>query len=275
MRRRRHLLGIAVLVLMIAGAAQLFSAKMERAGAETRDQAPRPENATPPRETAVPGGSLRLVPLYAAGDLLVASNEPKAKVPEKTRSAEPKKIQDRPERPTVQDQPVSIVASAAEWPSLEVAYDRIGFERYLEVVERVGRFFTLIRRDGNMGLGPHVSLRWGYVDGALKADLRGLAERRPHLVRDPKIRDRLASLRLPPDADRESLVLVFTEPFDSLLWNTIGDAVDRHGTTLEDVGHVTGSYFEAPNGVFLDLESAFMREGGAEFRLDRRMRVSL
>ncbi len=275
MRPRRHLLGIAVLVLVIAGAAQLFSAKMERTGAESRDQAPRPEDATPPRETAVPSGSLRLVPLYAAGDLLVALDESKAKAPEKTRSAEPKEIQDPPERPTVQNQPVAIVASAAEWPSLEVAYDRIGFERYLEVVERVGRFFTLVRRDGSMGLGPHVSLRWGYVDGALDADLRGLAERRPHLVRDPKIRNRLASLRLPPDADRESLVLVFTEPFDSLLWNAIGDAVHRHGIALKDVGHVKGTYVEAPNGVFLDLESAFVREGGAEFRLDRRMRVSL
>ncbi|MDP7667557.1 MAG: SDR family oxidoreductase [Rhodospirillales bacterium] len=114
MRPRRHLLGIAVLVLVIAGAAQLFSAKMERTGAESRDQAPRPEDATPPRETAVPSGSLRLVPLYAAGDLLVALDESKAKAPEKTRSAEPKEIQDPPERPTVQNQPVAIVNIASE-----------------------------------------------------------------------------------------------------------------------------------------------------------------
>ena len=102
-----------------------------------------------------------------------------------------------------------------------------------------------------------------------------LAEKRPHLVSDPRIRERLEVVELPPQAARDRVVLLLTTPFDSMLWDAVAKTVSRHGVGLDEIEHIIGAYVEGSDGVFLRLDAAALRKDGRKIPLGRKIRVSL
>jgi len=199
------------------------------------------------------------VPLYPAGDIYVEKPKPKKEPPIK--------------KPPRKSPPMP--AFDGDRPVLEVGYDAIGFERYLEVIERVGRFFVLIDGAEGVELGPEVSLRDGTLNGMEYADTDHLASERPHLVSDPRIQERLAAIGVPSDAYDDSVVLMLTRPFDSLLWDVIGEALAKRGLALDEVTEIDGAYVEGGNGVFLHLDAAIAKTDQRRVPLGRRLRISL
>ena len=215
--------------------------------------------------------SARLVSLYPAGSLAVAKPKPAgAKIRER-------KEMKRAERKTIPTTPGSSPTPEVEEkrPVLEVDYQDIGFDRYLDVIERVGRFFVLIETGDGARLGPEVSLRAGVIVRTSGYDMDVLASARPHLVSDPVIQKRLAAIGLPAGAHGDRLVLMLTKPFDSLLWDTIRESLLEKGLALNDTAQVKGAYEEGRNGMFLRLDSAVARVDGREYPLNMKLRVSL
>jgi hypothetical protein len=209
------------------------------------------------------------VPLYPAGDIYVEKPEPKPKTKAKAKAKE--ELQSK--QPPTNSPPKP--AFDGDRPVLEVGYDSIGFERYLEVIERVGRFFVLIDGANGVELGPKISLRDGTLNRLEYADPDLLASKRPHLVSDPRIQERLAAIGVPSDAYDDSVVLMLTRPFDSLLWDVIGETLSKRGLTLDDVTEIAGAYVERGGGVFLRLDAAIAKVDQRRVPLGRRLRISL
>ncbi len=217
--------------------------------------------------------SVRLVRLYPAGSLFVAQPEPGSG---ETKASEGKEMRSATGQPTpATSESLPSPELEGERPVLEVDYQEIGFDRYLDVIERVGRFFVLIEAEGGAGLGPEVSLRAGAIVRTGGRDMDVLASTRPHLVSDPGIQERLAAIGLPAGAHRDRLVLLLTKPFDSLLWETIRESLSEKRLALNDIARVMGAYEEGPNGVFLRLDAAVARADGREYPLHGKLRVSL
>jgi hypothetical protein len=102
-----------------------------------------------------------------------------------------------------------------------------------------------------------------------------LAADRPHLVSDPKIQERLATIELPDGALDDSVVLMFTKPFDALLWDTISESLSKHGFSLKQVHLINGAYINGKNGVFLWLNKAITKDGKQQIPLKLKLRVTL
>jgi len=210
----------------------------------------------------------QLVPLYPKGDLFVhKTKKPKAKPKPKR----PRKVAASKKR---KPSPLPKSSREGERPILEVGYDEIGFSLYLDAIERVGRFFVLLKTEKGPRLGPEVSLNNGVLS-THKSDLSMLAADRPHLVSDPMIQERLAAIELPQGALDDSVVLMFTKPFDALLWDTISESLSKHGFSLKHVRLISGAYINANRGIFLRLDKAFIKNRKWKVPLNRRMRVSL
>ena len=221
-----------------------------------------------PTSTSTPTAWAQLVPLYPKGDIFArkAKKQKAEPKPKKTKKAASTKKR----RPS----PLPTPNRDGDRPVLEVGYEEIGFARYLDVIERVGRFFVLLQTEKGPSLGPEVS----FNDGALsihKSDLNSLAADRPHLVSDPKIQKRLATIELPHGALDDSVVLMFTKPFDALLWDTISESLSRHGFSLKQVSLINGAYINGKNGVFLWLNKAITKDGKQQIPLKLKLRVTL
>ena len=226
------------------------------------------EKKPPPSSTPAPMARTQLVPLYPKGDLFVRKKEkPKAK----TKPKRPRKVAASKKR---KPSPLPKSSREGERPILEVGYDEIGFSLYLDAIERVGRFFVLLKTEKGPRLGPEVSLNNGVLS-THKSDLSMLAADRPHLVSDPMIQERLAAIELPLGALDDSVVLMFTKPFDALLWDTISESLSKHGFSLKHVRLISGAYINANRGIFLRLDKAFIKNRKWKVPLNRRMRVSL
>lgn len=225
----------------------------------------------------------RLVPLYPAGSLSVEVP------PESPSSVEKneKRVPAQPAKATTPTPPPSAaklpnlapptVSLNGELPALEVDYREIGFNRYLDVSERIGRFFVLVEgENGRTMRGPEVSLIRGVVSQTTAAELATLATHRPNLVSgDPMIRQRLSTIQLPPGTRTDSLILYLTKPFDSVLWGAIADTVAKQGLELADVDRISGRYVLDRRGVSLRLESAILRKNGRALELGRLVKVTL
>ena len=212
----------------------------------------------------------RLVQLYPVGDLYVERAQESPKAPDQLFSEK------KPELTAGGSKPLDTPSREHEGdrPVLEVGYEEIGFSRYLDVIERVGRFFILIRKGEERGLGPQVSLR----DGMLyqrRGNMSSIATGRPHLVSDVRIQDRLGTIDLPDDALDDRVVLLLTKPFDNLLWDIIDETVASRGLDMSKVALVRGTYVENGSRVFLRLDSAVEKAGGREVLLSRKLLVSL
>ena len=159
-------------------------------------------------------------------------------------------------------------------PVLEVDYEGIGFKRYLEIIERVGRLFVLISTEKGPRLGPEVSLKQGVVF-TVRKEMSSLALKRPHLISDERIQLRLARIKIPEGALDDSVALIFSRPFDTLLWDIISETLRKHKLGLNQVSQIKGTYTEGAKGVFLRLKSVKVKATGKRVSLHRQIRVSL
>ena len=225
----------------------------------------------PPSSTSAPTPRTQLVPLYPKGDLFVRKTKivkPKPK-PKRLKKATAAKKRKKP-KPS----PLPTPNRDGDRPVLEVGYDEIGFVHYMDVIERVGRLFVLLKTKKGPRLGPEISFSNGVLS-THKSDVSMLAVDRPHLVSDPKIQERLAEIELPLGAFDDSVVLMLNKPFDTLLWDTISETLSRRGFSLNQVRLISGAYVIGKDGIFLRLENAITKDGKRRIPLKRRFRVSL
>ena len=263
MSRRWRFFWLVLLAVLLVGGIERLPPRQSDPHRQASDESPATHQAR--AGSPSPKGT-RLVPLYPTGDIYVEKPKPKPK----TKARAKKELQSK--QPPGNSPPKP--AFDGDRPVLEVGYDGIGFERYLEVIERVGRFFVLIDGANGVELGPEISLRDGTLNGKY-ADTDLLASKRPHLVSDPRIQERLAAIGVPTDAYDDSVVLMLTRPFDSLLWDVIGETLSTRGLTLNDVTEIDGAYVERGGGVFLRLDAAIAKADQRRVPLGRRLRISL
>ena len=273
-RQWRALLFVPLAIMLVITAAWLSSttrpefdqdAKVAFARARPQPAKPKPVQAA---------DTTRMIPVYASGSLLI----PEAKSTPKSKPKRSKK------RATIDanasDQKIAPDArptedTAGKRPQLVVSYEAIGFERYLTMIEKVGRFFLLIRTEKGIAVGPEVSIDKSVVLPRLQSTLELLAANRPHLVSDPRIQTRLGAIGLPPNAVADRAALLLTKPFDALLWDVIKGAVSSAGHGLSEVVTVRGKYYEEDGAIILRLEAAILRDTEGEIVLNRSLRVTL
>ena len=273
MNRRWRFFWLVPLALLLVGGVERLSSRTADLGEQAADATSPSRAADSPASHKARNSrkSARLVTLYPAGSLAVAKPKPAgAKVRERKKT---RRDAGKP-APAKPGSPLSLEGEGKR-PVLEVDYQEIGFDRYLDVIERVGRFFVLIETGDGAGLGPEVSLRAGAIVRTSGHDMDVLASTRPHLVSDPGIQERLAAISLPAGAHGDRLVLMLTKPFDSLLWDAIRESLSEKGLALNDIAQVKGAYEEGRNGVFLRFDSAVARADGREYPLHAKLRVSL
>lgn len=218
-----------------------------------------------------------IIPIYPVGDLPVAK---------------PKIVKNKPEpprKPDRQDAPRNIQAPKkieqtiprqiatkrdGNFPVLEVGYEAIGFAGYLDAIERVGHFFLISNKEHGTQIGSEISLK-NRIIYRHKIDLGNLAIKRPHLVADAMISEQLAGFSLPADVQKDSIILVFSKPFDQLLWDTIKSALSKNNLSLNEISRIGGGYIKERGDVFLLIRSAERKDTGEEVLLNRRLRITL
>ena len=218
-----------------------------------------------------------IIPTYPAGDLSVAKKivstikqEPHKKPVKKNR---PKKA--LPKKKADKNVPQQVASNQeGDFPVLEVGYEAIGFAGYLDVIERVGHFFLIANTEHGTEIGSEISLKSRIVYRH-KIDLDNLAVKRPHLVSDDMIKERLLGFSLPDDVQTDSIILVFSKPFDDLLWDTIKNALSKKDLLLSEISRIDGGYVKEREDVFLLIRSAERKDTGDKVRLNRRLRISL
>ena len=213
-----------------------------------------------------------IIPTYPVGDLQTVKINKKApeKKPNK-KTINKKNVINKDKRAIPQK------ASAKRegvFPVLEVGYESIGFLDYLDAIERVGHFFLISNTKKGTEIGSEISLKNGTVYRH-KIDLDTLAVKRPHLVSDDMIKQRLSGIPLPEDVQTDSIILVFSKPFDDLLWDTIASALAKNKLTISDVNRIDGGYVRERDDVFLLIRSAENKKTGKDVPLNRRLRISL
>ena len=235
---------------------------------------------------------MRVVTLYPAGSISVRKPPLKEKLPVRKVKAQKKRV----EAPKKKPKPLKAQVKAApaenkpppeddvphvsrtyigERPKLEVGYDYIGFNRYIDVMERVGRLFVLIEDGDRVKLGPEVSLIRKTILGDRGIEKEQYAVDRPHLISDPFIRELLTELDLPETALKDRVVLLFNSPFDDLLWDVIASVAAAKNITLGSIMQVSGDYIEKGDGVILKLTHAVIKDTLEEMPFNRSIRVSL
>lgn len=304
MKRRAWFLFLIIMAFLFISAFEVFKNpqqghKQSTSRGETQKQ--KSPNAVPkvpsPRQY-----SARLVPLYSAGSIYVAEKKSVRKpkiIPKKPKPIEqPSKKQEEPVvaedlavtpkkmvaeipaepkslRPPISEPKPPSMARDGDRPILDVNYDEIGFEKYLDIIERVGRLYVLISTPDGLKMGPQVSLKKKALVPGAKSDVGDLAFDRPHLVSDPRIQERLAEVNLPEGASNDSVVLLLTKPFDSVLWDAISATISQSGLVLGAVAQIKGAYVKGRTGVFLRLDRAVPKSGKGEIALNRQVRVTL
>ncbi len=223
----------------------------------------------------------RLVPVYPVGSLPVLRKEARPPVEEEQEPANAKpipekvRVSEQSPQPSAKKTSLPALKLNGERPVLDVSYEAIGFDRYLEIIEKVGRFFLLIDKGGNIAVGPEISLLRGAVMPGVRGDMSSLAAKRPHLVRDSQVTQRLGIMGLPQDAIEDRVILLLNKPFDRLLWNAVRSGLSSKGLALKDIARIEGAYEEIDDNVFLKLEVAVARDSRREVPLEKRIKVSL
>ena len=300
MRNGRYIFLLALLTLVLFGGSQWLAKdkaephKQSQTANKKTAKKVVPQNAEQARRQRkrLPKTQARVVKLYPAGSLAIKQPAPKPALkvkpqpkptPKRTSETTPPKSikitrlgQARPVPKVIPvSAPVVRRATTGNRPTLEVGYETIGFRRYIDVMERIGRLFVLVEQDNRIKLGPEVSLKRlallgnrGIVNGKFALD-------RPHLIADPYIKEQLSQLPLPDNALRDRVVLVFNSPFDSLLWDVITDVAADNNLQLSDIAQVSGDYISRDNGIFLKLSRAVMKDTLKELSFKRTIRVTL
>ena len=225
-------------------------------------------------------GPVTEIPLYEGGDLPARPAAKKKAVKPMARRKPIPPPRERPVQTKVSAKnPASSMGHAgsegAVRPVLVASYDGIGFARYLEIVESVGRFFVLLRLEGGTKIGPPVSLARRQTIPYRQSPTTGLATERPHLVSDRDVRRRLREMRLPRHAFEDRVALLFKDGFDRMLWAAVGDALHRRKLTLGQVEEVKGHYVLRSGAIHLEFDNAKLKEGGGYVFLSEAIRVKL
>ena len=230
-------------------------------------------------------GPVTEIPLYEGGDLptskpikkKVVKRRPSTKTKQSPPKPAPRRRPVQIEAPVIGPEPSASLEGSEEAvrPVLVASYDQIGFARYLEVVERVGRFFVLLKREGSAKIGPPVSLARRMTLRRNQNLTAGLAIERPHLVSDRDVRLRLREIQLPIRAYSDRVALLFREKFDQSLWFAVGNALRKKKLALWQVDEVKGHYVLRSGSIFLEFDSAQLKEDGGYVALSDAVRVAL
>jgi|GEM_PF-4095980 len=216
------------------------------------------------RPNAAPATAARILPTFRVGDLPVMQSKANPTQPpmEQVKPAEePARTADAPARPRKEGASSDPLEGAR--PSLEIAYDGIGLDRFLSVSETVGRFFTL-RHDGSgIALGPGVSFNTGRAEHVTTDAKALLARRQSYLVSDAAFAGRLDGHALPPDTVRDRLLLLWDERFDAKVWRAVNGSLASRDLAVADVSAVRGGYAGSPGRTVIELRAALTRSGGA------------
>jgi len=219
-----------------------------------------------------------VIPTYPVGDLPVpkpvekTKKKKSVKKPIKTVKTEKKAP---PKKPAKMAKPRQVATKKdGEFPVLEVGYEAIGFAGYLDAIERVGHFFLISNTEQGTEIGTEISLKNRTVYRH-RIDFGTLAIKRPHLVSDEMIREQLLNIALPDDVQTDSIILVFTKPFDDLLWDVIENALAKKDLSINQVSRIEGGYVREREDVFLLIRSAENRDTGEKIILNKRLRISL
>jgi len=280
MSNGRYIFLLTVLTALLFGVSQWLSnnplalhEQSQKASANKKQMAPKRQaskRVTPQKR------SVRMVTLYPAGSIAVKRAQPRVKPPAKIiKISKPK-----PRPVKKQRQPVMKVANASkpregDRPTLEVGYDSIGFERYVEIMERIGRLFVLVEEDNRIKLGPEVSLKRRELIPSTGIRKGRYAVNRPHLIADPFIQDQLAGLKLPATALTDRVVLILNRPFDAMLWDAISEIAATKNVDLARIARISGRYVSKSNGIFLQLSHAILKNTLKEFSFRKSIRVTL
>ena len=210
MKKGRYIFVLAILTAFLFGVSQWVSMKRLPPHKQTQKAAVMEQTSKPDANTAKHSKPLnqlrpqaRIVTLYPAGSFTVKKTKPKSKPPKKKQVEKPpikqkvevKKLEVQPQKkPTPKHKDVPRVSHTfkGDRPTLEVGYGDIGFDRYIDVMERVGRLFVLIDDEGQIKLGPEVSLKRKKRLGERGIDEGRFALDRPHLISDPFIKNLLS-----------------------------------------------------------------------------------
>ena len=267
MRRLTRLALLLVFALVVVSGADWLSSKIpeteQRGEVAAKNVSAKAKERQAKKTNSVVN---RLVRLYPAGSLFTDPSEARTKASGRN-SPSTGKPHSRKKHHAARGE--------GRRPVLEVSYDDIGFERYLDVIGWVGRFFILLRDRNGVALGPEVSFQHGVLVPRNEGDIDVLAIRRPHLVSDARIKARLATMRLPEKALDDRVVLVLTKPFDAELWEAMRKSAAKRGLALNEIALIRGAYVEGRGGTFLHLDKAITRTGKREVALNRRLRISL
>ena len=152
-------------------------------------------------------------------------------------------------------------------------WEQIGFDHYVEVIERVGRLYVLVKEGQDVQLGPEVSLARTELLGNRGIDKANYAIERPHLISDDFIEDSLSLLRLPEAALKDRVVLVFNAPFDRLLWQVIGKIIADQDLRIEDILKVSADYVLENRTIYLKFSSAIAKRNSQLLSLKRKIPV--
>ena len=217
----------------------------------------------------------RIIPIYPKGDLWVAPKKPVIKPTIKKKVSKRKKTNPKKAKPIKktkqlsQKKPLSQSREMhGDRPVLELTYKDIGFDRYLNIIERVGDLFVLVDTPAGNRLGPEVSLSTGILYSGHR-NLNVLAVNRPHKISDEKIEERLLRINIPKNAITDSVVLILQKPYDELLWDAVSESLAKKNLHVTDVTIITGNYREKNAKIFLDLEVAVRKDDGKVEFLER------
>ncbi len=214
-----------------------------------------------------------IIPLYKSGDL-ITHNRPEKKTFKKINSAS-KTVKSKTKNFSKDNSTTKKRDNlTGDRPVLDVSYSDIGFQRYVELIEKKGRLFLLLDNAGKLELGPAITLNESKI---LKHsnDMSRLAVSRPHMISDNMIKENIANIDIPKTALAESVVLIFHKPFDSVLWDTIEDTLDKVKVSMSEVSQVTGEYMYKNKRIMLVFKNAILKKNGQIIPLKSSMTVSL
>jgi len=299
MKKGRYIFLLTVLTVFLFGASQWSSSdkavpqkQTQKASLKKQKTQVNQAKINRKRKHSRRSQDVRVVTLYPAGSISVRKPPPKEKPPVRKVKTQKKRV----EAPKKKTKPLKVLAKTTptetkppaekdvpyvsrtytgERPKLEVGYEYIGFDRYIEVMERVGRLFVLIEDGDRIKLGPEISLMRKTILWDRGIENEQYAVDRPHLISDPFIGELLSKLDLPETALKDRVVLLFTTPFDDLLWDVIASVAATKNVALGNILQVSGDYIEKGEGIFLELTHAVIKDTLKEMPFNRSIRVSL
>jgi hypothetical protein len=282
MKNGRYIFLLTVLTLLLFGASEWVSSNPKISNKLAQSQKNSGRKPLPKYQPSQKSKSqpIRMVTLYPSGSIVIEKPPVKTSPPKKI----PKKIEkvSKPKRKPVKKRPPVAKKNAVvsqrfkgDRPNLEVSYQGIGFEKYIDVIERVGRLFVLVEEDGRMKLGPEVSLKRQEVFLSSGFERGRYALDRPHLISDPYINNLLSGLNLPQTAITDRVVLIFNSPFDNLLWSVINSVASEHNLKLSNLSQISGEYIDTGDGIFLQFSHAKFKNSQIITPFSRTIRVTL